>query len=170
MGSHRTPIQPCAPLNLYCRVERATLKTVNRLRKYVACLLVLTLPLTAWAGVGAPCEQISDSVVPAQTLARDAHAHHREAAGTGGGEQSRISMDRSAHHGAESSNPSSKNGCPCCDGCETPCALSSCSPVAMAIALNAPVFTGGESHARQVDELRAGPFPHVLYRPPIFSV
>jgi len=49
---------------------------MKSVRKLITYLLLLTLPFSAWASVGAPCAQNSGTEFGAETAIVDAHAHH----------------------------------------------------------------------------------------------
>lgn len=142
---------------------------MKSLRKSIAYLLVLTLPLSAWAG-GGPCTQNFSSKSGAEAVIVDAHAHHG-ADQTSNNESTGLSNGHPAHHAAADANTDAGQAeCSCCDDCESACVLSSCSPVALTTPSGLIDFSGADKHLPSADAFRNGPPPHVLFRPPIVSV
>jgi hypothetical protein len=143
---------------------------MNSVRKYIAYLLVLTLPLSAWASGGMPCASSSaPETVISSTSSDDPHAHHRSVDHPAShGEHE--TMAAHAGHQMTPNDESTPVDCPCCDDCATACVSSGCSLVALATASDVMMFTSSDRHLPSADAFLDGPPPHVLFRPPIFSV
>lgn len=139
-------------------------------RKYIAYLLILVMPLSAWASAGIPCTQNTETPSVSETQVVDPHAHHA----AGGATIESHSSESAGHAGhsamAASGDESTPVDCPCCDDCAAMCVLSSCSPVALTTVSDAMAFNASETLLPQSDAFRVGPAPHVLFRPPIYSV
>lgn len=140
---------------------------MKSVRKTIAYLLVVTLPLSAWAGIGAPCTQNSAPESAAQAVMVDAHAHH---AAVQSAEDGSTGHPASHHAAADANADTSQAECPCCDDCQTACVLSSCSPVALGTTSGLVALSGADKHLPSADAFRNGPPPHVLFRPPILTV
>lgn len=148
-----------------------------RARKYIAYVLILVLPTSAWAGTSAPCEQVSKPSASTVNALSDPHANHNRHNPTHGeAEMSQGAMDHAGHHvGMNHGNQQQDdNGtpidCACCDDCAVMCVLSGCGVIA--ISVSPVVFPNAASTLRLLlaDVFRRGPPLHVLYRPPILSV
>ena len=150
--------------------KRLGLKVMISVRKTIAYLLVLALPLSAWAAAGTPCTQNSGTDTGGQIGMVDAHAHHDAGPPTSDGSVDVLEGHAAHHAAADKDSESTPAECPCCDGCDTVCVLTSCSPVALSTTSYPTALTGTDTHYLRADAFRDGPPPHVLFRPPIVSV
>lgn len=156
---------------------------MTRARKYTVYVLILVLPISAWAGPGAPCEQVSEpSVLPA-SAPLNPHANHsrhspsHDNTSHGEADVSHGTMDHAGHQAGmnhnnqRQGNDDTSSECPCCDDdCAAMCVLSGGGVIA--ISASPVVFPNAASTLRLLlaEVFRRGPPPHVLYRPPILSV
>lgn len=139
-----------------------------RIRQLIAGLLALSFFASSFASATGPCVR---TLGAAQDLAAHTTTHFDSGSRADSGQQSAIVPDHVAHqtdivHETESSD----EDCPCCDGCESMCALSAFTPVALVGPPQAVTVRCGCARLSQVDALNLGPPPHVLFRPPILPV
>ena len=151
---------------------------MKRSRKYIAYLLIAIMPLSAWASAGAPCAQTMSQIAGSETQAVDPHAHH--GSGAASTEHNNHDKNGSAGHASHQASAATDDQstaeqappaeCPCCDDCVAMCVLSSCSPVALTNTSATLANSGSETLFAKTDAFRVAPPPHVLFRPPIYSV
>jgi len=142
---------------------------MKRWRKYIVCLLLVTLPVSLWAGMSVPrdCASAQTEALttePALPESND-HAHHGMAIGmdSGSGAQPVAASTDSMKHNSSSTEP-------CCDTCITVCLASSLSAVTLTVASLEPAAF--KTHLNRVVATRFQPGPSYpsLYRPPISQI
>lgn len=136
---------------------------MKRWRKYIVCLLLVTLPVSLWAAVAAPqrCDSGAGSS-PEQPIA-DAHAHHGMAMPAVAQQEKEASagMRYGSDHGSTE---------PCCDTCISACLASSLTAMNLSVATLQSAAI--ETHFNRVlaAHFLPGPSYPSLYRPPISQI
>jgi hypothetical protein len=136
---------------------------MKRWRKYIVCLLLVTLPVSLWAAVAAPQRCDSEAGSSKVQPMADAHAHHgmnmpadelQDQEGSG-----------SIHHNSSPVSPE-----PCCDTCIAACLANSLTAMTLSVAALEPA--AHETHFNRVLAARFLPGPSYpsLYRPPISQI
>lgn len=127
---------------------------MNRWRKHVICLLLVTFPVSLWAAVAAP--EVCDSM-QAQEQAQTTSVDH-------------------AHHGSHGTDPAPApephqpgDSSPCCDTCLSACLASSLTVLELRLAVPEPVIPTVHYKLDRATQFLAGPSYPSLYRPPIAS-
>ncbi|HKX57318.1 MAG TPA: hypothetical protein VJN01_14505 [Xanthomonadales bacterium] len=140
---------------------------MKRWRKYIVCLLLVTVPVSLWAAVAAPldCDSAPAATPTAAQVQPSANPHAHHAKVTPAAELQDKEGSGSIHH---NSNPGSAE--PCCDTCISACLASSLT--AMNLSVAALQSAAPETHFNQVKAARFLPGPSYpsLYRPPISQI
>jgi hypothetical protein len=115
------------------------------------------------------CTQETGNAV-ATTAATDVHTGHHGTTSSTGIDESSFAAGHAAHQGnTDTEAPLDAGSCPCCDGCDMPCVLSTSGTVVLSGPVGYIVLSGADTRIPRKESFREGPSPHVLFRPPIFS-
>src|SRR5688572_13108228 len=108
------PGRPC----LFRPPQALNIPDMKRWRKYIVCLLLVTLPVSLWAAVAAPqdCDTMRSTTPAAGPMQPIANAHAHHGMDMPAAEPQDTERSSSIHH-----NISSVSTEPCCDTCISAC-------------------------------------------------
>ncbi len=146
---------------LFCLLPAFKIPEVRTWRKYIICLLLVTIPMSLWAAVAAPQDcGLSQSSEQTQSD-DDAHAHHDM------GTSPPAEIDLGVSQGVPV-NPDAPHDC--CDFCLTACLASGHSVLNLPLAALEPLALPGHFNNTLASQFLPGPSYPSLYRPPISQI